>query len=73
MDVVNPTKMSTVRMRKLYMSPLLTEQYSPLQIKAESTFVAAVNIPAYDIGTIDTELDITFPGSDYAGELGDMG
>ena len=35
--------------------------------------MAAVNIPAYDIGTIDTELDITFPGSDYAGEMGDMG
>ena len=34
--------------------------------------MAAVNIPAYDIGTIDTELDITFPGSDYAGELSDM-
>lgn len=39
------------------------------QITGDATFVPAVNIPGYDIGTIDNEMAITFPGSDYAGEL----
>ena len=39
------------------------------QITGDATFVPAVNIPGYDIGTIDNEMAITFPGSDYAGEF----
>ena len=37
------------------------------QIKAADSFIPAVNIPAYDIGVLDNDLKITFPGSDYAG------
>ena len=39
------------------------------KITGDATFVPAVNIPGYDIGTIDNEMAISFPGSDYAGEL----
>ena len=38
------------------------------QIKAAASFIPAVNIPAYDIGVLDNDLKITFPGSDYAGK-----
>ena len=37
------------------------------QITSADSFIPAVNIPAYDIGVIDNDLKITFPGSDYAG------
>jgi len=36
------------------------------QITSADSFIPAVNIPAYDIGVIDNDLKITFPGSDYA-------
>ena len=37
-------------------------------ITGAATFISAINIPGYEISVIDTEMQITFPGSDYAGK-----
>ena len=36
-------------------------------IQSAESFLPAVNIPGYEIGVIDTVMDISWPGSDYSG------
>ena len=36
-------------------------------IMSADSFLPAVNIPGYEIGVIDTVMDISWPGSDYSG------
>ena len=52
MDVVNPANMQNI----------LED--------AEHPFVPSINIPGYNVETIDTSLraNMSFPGSDYAGD-----
>ena len=42
---------------------------------AEHPFVPAINVPGYNIETIDTSLaaNMTYPGSDYTGNNDDCG
>ena len=38
-------------------------------IQSAESFLPAVNIPGYEIGVIDTVMDISWPGSDYSGNI----
>ena len=52
-----------------YLSKVIYLIFSCVQIMDDAQFEPAVNIPAYDIGTINNDLKISFPGSDYTGVL----